>query len=268
MRLASLLVGLSFAVALTALAAKPAKTTKAEKDPAPPPSAKAPPCEGCEYACMFAMFIVDHERYAWLFEHLAPVVKDARTLDKEVIDLTHQWGERDKKINGGPPLHCLRWLYSPERDKKGERKPNKALDAMTSHSDPVESEAMTTDWSKADCPIDTKGLESKVCPALYKALLAHEMSHHNSCKEAYKDPEIKDKTITQKNKTLRAADEVRAYKAGIAALEKELMRLAQQKGCGLETCTRDNMAPPPTKEEIEAAQKDIDEIPSFMRSGK
>ncbi|RPH67772.1 MAG: hypothetical protein EHM78_20925 [Myxococcaceae bacterium] len=217
---------------------------------------------------MFAQLIVDQERYGWLFENLAPVVKSALILDKQVKALMTEWTKRDEKDRGGPPLHCRRWLKSPERDKKGERKPDKVLDAMIHHTDPIESEAMTTDWTKPDCPIDTKGLESKVCPALYKALLAHEMSHHNSCKEAYKDPDVTDKTLTQKNKSLRAADEVRAYKAGIAALEKEMMRLAKQKGCGLETCSRDNLAPPPTKEEIEAAQKDIDEIPSIMRSGK
>lgn len=267
MRLASLLVGLSFAVALTALAAKPAKTTKAEKDPAPAPSAKAPPCEGCEYACMFAMFIVDHERYAWLFEKLAPVVKDARTLDKEVIDLNKKWRERDDKTKGGPPLHCRRWLKSPERPKS-ERKPDEALNKMISHSDPLESEVMTTDWSTEDCKIDTKGLESKVCAGLYKSILAHEMSHHESCKKAYADKDVTDKALTQKNKSLRAADEVLAYKAGIAALEKEMMRLAKQKGCGLETCSRENMAATPTEEEIASAQKDINEIPSFMRSGK
>jgi hypothetical protein len=265
MKLASLVVGLSLLGALTALAAKPAKP---EPPAAPPPSKNAPKCEGCEYTCMFAKLIVDHERYAWLFENLAAVVKSAMVLDKQVKALTDEWGKRDDKDRGGPPQHCVRWLVSPERDKKGERKPTDDLLKMAHHTDPVEGEAMTTDWSTKDCRIDTKGLESKVCAALYKSLLAHEMSHHESCKQAYADPDVTDKTITQKNKTLRAADEVRAYKAGIAALEKEMMRFAQQKGCGLETCTRDNLALPPTKEEIEAAQKDIDEIPSIMRSGK
>lgn len=265
MKLASLVVGLSLLGALTALAAKPAKP---KPSPGPAPSKNKPKCEGCEYTCMFAELIVDHERYAWLFENIAPVVKSAKYLDDQVKELTRKWNERDKKILGGPPLHCLRWLYSPERDKKGERKPNKALDEMTNHTAPIQSEAMTTDWSTKDCKIDTKGLESTICPALYQALLAHEKSHHESCKKAYADPDVTDKTLTQKSKGLRAADEVRAYKAGIAALEKEMMRLAKQKGCGLETCSRDNLAPPPTEEEIAAAQKDIDAISPLMRGGK
>ncbi len=265
MRLASLVVGLSLLGALTALAAKPAKKPP---NPAPPSSPNAPKCDGCEYTCMFATLIVDHERYGWLFENLAPVVKSAIALDSQVKDLTKEWGKRDAKERGGPPLHCLRWLYSPEREKKGERKPNDALEKVERHTDPVEGEAMTTDWSTNDCKIDTKGLESKVCAALYKSLLAHELSHHESCKKAWEDPDISDKSLTQKNKGLRAADEVRAYKAGIAALEKEMLRLAKQKGCGLETCSRDNLAPPPTKEEIEQAKKDIEAIPSIFRSGK
>ena len=265
MKLASLAVGLPLLCALTALAAKPAKP---EPSPAPKPSKGAPPCEGCEYTCMFAKLIVDHERYAWLFENLGPVVKSALVLDKQVKALTDEWGKRDDKDRGGPPQHCTRWLVSPERDKKGERKPTDDLLKMAHHTDPIDGEAMTTDWTTKDCKIDTKGLESKVCAALYKSLLAHEMSHHESCKQAYADPDVTDKTITQKNKDLRAADEVRAYKAGIAALEKEMMRLAKQKGCGLETCSRDNLAPPPTEDEIAAAQKDIDQMSPLMRSAK
>jgi hypothetical protein len=265
MRLASLVVGLSFLGALTALAAKPAKKPPS---PAPPPSPNAPKCDGCEYTCMFATLIVDHERYGWLFENLAPVVKSALALDSQVKDLSREWGKRDEKDRGGPPLHCMRWLLSPERAKKGEAKPDKELQRVLDHTNPVEGEAMTTNWSTKDCKIDTKGLESKVCAALYKSLLAHEMSHHDSCVKAWEDPDVADATLTQRDKGLRAADEVRAYKAGIAALEKEMMDLAKKKGCGLETCSRDNLAPPPTPEEIEQAKKDIEAIPSFLRSGK
>ena len=266
MRLASLLVGLSFLGALTAFAAKPAKKPPS---PAPPASANAPKCDGCEYTCMFANLIVDHERYGWLFENLAPVVKSAITLDKEVKELTREWGKRDLKERGGPPLHCMRWLDSPERAKQGQTHTTEELEKVAKHTDPINGEAMATDWSTKDCKIDTKGLESKVCPALYKALLAHEMSHHESCVKAWEDSDVASSaTLTQRDKGLRAADEVRAYKAGIAALQKEMLRLAKKKGCGLETCSGTDLAPPPTKEELEQAQKDIDEIPSFMRSGQ
>lgn len=266
MRLASLVVGLSLLGALTALAAKPAPKPPS---PAPPPSPNAPKCDGCEYTCMFANMIVDHERYGWLFENLAPVVKSAIALDSQVKDLTREWGKRDEKDRGGPPLHCMRWLLSDERAKKGQKKPDDALQKVLDHTAPIEGEAMATDWSTKDCKIDTKGLESKICAGLYKSILAHEMSHHDSCVKAWEgSATASDASLTQRDKALRAADEVRAYKAGIAALEKEMLKLAKKKGCGLETCSGKDLAPPPTKEELEQAQKDIDEIPSFLRSGK
>jgi hypothetical protein len=264
MRLASLVVGLSFLGALTALAAGPAKKTEPVT---PPPDPKAPKCDGCEYTCMFANQIVDSERFGWLFEHVGPVVKSAVALDNQVKDLSSQWSKRDDESRGGAPLACMRWLVSPKRAEAGQAKSNEELQKVLDHTNPLGSEVMTTDWSKKECKIDTKGLESKVCAALYKSLVAHEMSHHDSCVKAWAEPGA-DGSLTQKDKGLRAADEVRAYKAGIAALEKELMKLAKKKGCGLETCTRDTLAPPASKEELEQAQKDIDAIPSFMRSGK
>lgn len=266
MRLASIVVGLSIIGALTARAAGPAK----KPEPVTPPSdPKAPKCDGCEYTCMFATQIVDSERFGWLFENLAPVVKSAIALDSQVKDLSNQWSRRDDESRGGPPLACMRWLVSPKRAEAGEAKSNAELERVLDHTNPLGREVMTTDWSKKECKIDTKGLESKVCAALYKSLVAHEMSHHDSCVKAWAESEVgANASLTQRDKGLRAADEVRAYKAGIAALEKEMMKLAKKKGCGLETCTRDTLAPPPSKEELEQAQKDIDAIPSFLRSGK
>lgn len=244
---------LALLIAVAALAAP------ASKPPAPDP--RAPKCEECQYTCLLADNIVQSERKAFLYENIGPIAKNRLALENQVKDLASQWAKRDETNPSSPAFACFRMLMDAGKKTDAE------LQKVADHADPISSTAMETDWTTKECKINTNGLESKICGPLYESLLAHELSHQKSCQLAW--AKVGREAIdVQTNPQLRAMEEARAYRDGANYAEREMKRLAKKRGCGLRASGRNRLAPPPTAQEITDAKRDIEAIPSIMRSGK
>jgi hypothetical protein len=91
------------------------------------------------------------------------------------------------------------------------------------------------DGTQKTVPVSEKTLQTKDCASIVDYLFAHERSHQATCKNLVKQG----KTALWDNPEFYAADDAKAYQAGIDVLSKEIASLAGK--CGWNSSSKNRL---------------------------
>lgn len=112
------------------------------------------------------------------------------------------------------------WLHTPQGGTGGEAAPTMGTDPDTCR---LVFYVKGADGKSTTKPYDEKAMKAQYCKTVLDFMLAHEASHQQTCRALGK----KNKAFLSRPEFV-AADEVKAYEAGIRVLEKAINDLANR----------------------------------------